>query len=214
GPELELVLPLVEDVDAGHVGRQEVGRELQAGEVAVERARERLGQHRLADAREVLDDRVPFRDEAEDDQAQRRVGCMDDPAEVSDDRLDQPVRGRFDSALSHFGAQPLWISVSTSSRIAAAISSFGAFATVRSPAAPRSVTSLSEASKPMSGRETSLRTKRSAPLRASLSRARARPASPVSAAKPTRSWPSRRRSPSTESTSVVGSSSSVQAAAS
>ena len=41
-------------------------------------------------------------------------------------------------------AQPLWISVSTSSRIAAAISSFGAFATVRSPDAAIRVTSLSE----------------------------------------------------------------------
>ena len=111
---------------------------------------------------------VPLGDEAEDDQAQRLVGRVDDPAEVLDDRLDQPVRGRFYRALSHFGAQPLWISVSTSSRIAAAISSFGAFATVRSPDGPRSVTSLSQASKPMSGRETSLRTKRSAPLRASF----------------------------------------------
>ncbi len=61
----------------------------------------------------------------------------------------------------------------------------------------------------MSGRETSLRTKRSAPLRSSFCRARSRPPSPVSAAKPTRSWPSRRRSPSADSTSVVGSSSSV-----
>src|SRR5215831_16869969 len=47
GFELELVRALVEDVHAGHVGRQQVGRELHARERDVERARERLGQHRL-----------------------------------------------------------------------------------------------------------------------------------------------------------------------
>ena len=71
GAELELVALLVEDVDAGDVGRQQVGRELQPREAAVDRARERLRQHRLPDAGEVLDDQVPLGDEAQHAQAQR-----------------------------------------------------------------------------------------------------------------------------------------------
>jgi hypothetical protein len=40
--ELELVRPLVEDVDARDVGREQVGRELQPRERAVERTRQGL----------------------------------------------------------------------------------------------------------------------------------------------------------------------------
>src|SRR5436190_672967 len=66
--ELERVRALIEDVDARDVGGQQVGRELESRERAVERAGERLREHRLADAREVLDDQVPLGDEAEDDE--------------------------------------------------------------------------------------------------------------------------------------------------
>ena len=72
---------------------QQVGRELQPRERAVDRARERLGQHRLPDAREVLDDQVTLGDEAEHAQAQRLVGRVDDVGEVVDDPLDR-VGGR------------------------------------------------------------------------------------------------------------------------
>ena len=44
--------------DAGDVGRQQVGRELDALERAADRARERFGKHRLADAGNVLDQHV------------------------------------------------------------------------------------------------------------------------------------------------------------
>ena len=106
GPELEAVRPLVVDVDARDVGRQQVGRELEPGERAVERARERLREHRLPDAGKVLDDQVALGDETEDDEAQRLVGCVHDPAEVRDDRADEIRRRRFHRRLSQAGAPP------------------------------------------------------------------------------------------------------------
>ncbi len=91
-PELELVALLVEDVDAGDVGREQVRRELQAGEAAVERAGERLCEHRLADAGKVLDDQVSLGDEAEDDESQGFFRRVHDAAEIRGDRL-KDVRG-------------------------------------------------------------------------------------------------------------------------
>jgi hypothetical protein len=62
GTRLELEVPtlLVEDVHAGHVGRQQVGGELDPAERAVDRSSDRLGEHRLADARDILDQDVPL----------------------------------------------------------------------------------------------------------------------------------------------------------
>jgi hypothetical protein len=60
GAELELARLLVERAHAGDVGRQQVRRELDAAEGAVEGASERLGEHRLAHAGHVLDEEVPF----------------------------------------------------------------------------------------------------------------------------------------------------------
>ena len=106
GPELELVPLLVEDVDARDVGRQQVRRELETRKLAVQRACERLGEHRLPDARKVLDDRVPLGDEAEDDEAQRLLRCVDHAAEVLDDRRDLIAWRLCDRALSHPRAAP------------------------------------------------------------------------------------------------------------
>jgi hypothetical protein len=58
GSELELAGVLVEHRDAGDVGRQQVGRELDAAHRAVDAAGERLAEHGLADARDVLDEEV------------------------------------------------------------------------------------------------------------------------------------------------------------
>ena len=96
GAELELVRALVEDVDAGDVGGQQVGRELDAREGAVERAGERLGQHRLPHAGKVLDDQVPLADQAEDAEAKRLVRRVHDPAEVEQDGLSR-LRGLGDA---------------------------------------------------------------------------------------------------------------------
>jgi len=62
-PELEVALVLVEHVGAGHVGRQQVGRELDAAHRAVHRAGQRLGEHGLADARHVLQQQVALGEE-------------------------------------------------------------------------------------------------------------------------------------------------------
>src|SRR6266508_2058840 len=154
GPELELVRALVEDVHPRHVRGKQVRRELDPREGAVERARERLRQHRLPHSREVLDDQMPFADEAEDAHAEGLRRRMDDLGEVLGDPPDDLRRLCLPSlprrALLHY------TSFSTSSRIAAAISSFGALPTRRSPSAETMTTSLSGASKPMSSRETSL----------------------------------------------------------
>ena len=48
--------------------RQQVGRELHARERDAEDARERLGERRLADAGHVLDEHVPAREDADEEQ--------------------------------------------------------------------------------------------------------------------------------------------------
>ncbi len=67
GPELEAALALVEDVRADDVGGQEVRRALDARELEVQRARERAGERRLADARQVLDEHVPAGEHGDDE---------------------------------------------------------------------------------------------------------------------------------------------------
>ncbi len=61
--ELELVVRRAVDVDAGEVARQEVGRELDAADLAVDRASQGLGERGLADTGDVLDEEVPLRQE-------------------------------------------------------------------------------------------------------------------------------------------------------
>ena len=106
GPELELVRALVEDVDARDVGRQQVGRELEAREAAVERAGERLREHGLPHAGEVLDDQMAFGDEAEHDESQRLRRRVDDARKVRRDRRDEVGRLRSEGRLSQPGAPP------------------------------------------------------------------------------------------------------------
>jgi hypothetical protein len=60
GAELEGPGVLVEDRDARDVGGQQVRGELDAADAAVDAARQRLRQHRLADAGHVLDEQVPL----------------------------------------------------------------------------------------------------------------------------------------------------------
>ena len=51
-------------------------------------------EHRLPDAREVLDDQVALADEAEDDELQRLHVGVDDARDVLDDAVDRPRGGR------------------------------------------------------------------------------------------------------------------------
>jgi len=61
GLELEFVGLAVVDADPQHVAGQQVGRELNATESAIDAARQRAGQHGLTHARNVLDQHVPLR---------------------------------------------------------------------------------------------------------------------------------------------------------
>ena len=91
GPELEVALLLVEDVDAGDIGGQQVGRELQSAERAVDRTRDRLGQHGLADAGHVLDQEVSLGDQGDERQPDLTVLA---PHDLLDVGLDLPELGR------------------------------------------------------------------------------------------------------------------------
>ena len=82
GPELEALLALVVDVGADDVGREQVRGALDARELAVERARERARQRRLADARIVLDEDVALRQQRHDDVPQHVVAHLDGAADV------------------------------------------------------------------------------------------------------------------------------------
>jgi hypothetical protein len=64
--ELELAIDGVVDAHARHIAREEVGRELDATHARVDGCRERARQHRLADAGHVLDEEVPFGEEADE----------------------------------------------------------------------------------------------------------------------------------------------------
>src|SRR5262249_37720280 len=61
--ELERVLLLVEDVSAGHVGRHEVRRELDALEPAAQHLPERTHEQRLAEPWHSLDEHVSARED-------------------------------------------------------------------------------------------------------------------------------------------------------
>ena len=87
GPELELVELLVEGADACDVGGQKVGRELDPAECAVERSGEGLGEHRLADARDVLDQEVPLAQEGDEAKPDLIFFVDDRPTDVRHERI-------------------------------------------------------------------------------------------------------------------------------
>ena len=92
GPKLEFLVALVEERHPGDVAGQQVGRELDAAERAVERPRHGPGQHGLADARHVLDQHVPL--------AQQRHQQQVDDVALADDHppniVPRPLRHRAD----------------------------------------------------------------------------------------------------------------------
>ncbi len=78
GAKLELELSLVPDRRARHVARQQVGRELDAGEAQARDRGERPGGERLREARDVLEQDVPVGEQAGEDECQ--------PVPLADDR--------------------------------------------------------------------------------------------------------------------------------
>ena len=114
GPELEARLALVEDVRPDDVGGQQVGGALHARELQVHRARQRAGERRLADARQVLDQDVALGDEADEDVVEQVLAHLDRAADrrrraaaPSRRRRGPPRRRRVRSARSrsHFRTQ-------------------------------------------------------------------------------------------------------------
>ncbi len=86
GHELEAPRLLVEDADAGNVAGQQVGRTLNAPEVAAETQRQRARQHRLAHAGHILQQHVAFAQ-------QRNEQRVDDLLFADDDFLDVGAKG-------------------------------------------------------------------------------------------------------------------------
>ena len=62
GFEDELGLLAVPDRDAGYIGGEQVGGELDAVELAIDRSRQRFGEQGLADPGDVLDQDMPLGD--------------------------------------------------------------------------------------------------------------------------------------------------------
>ncbi len=92
GPELERARALVEHAHAGDVARQQVGRELDAAHGAVDAAREGLGEHRLADAGDVLDEQVALGQERDEGQPDGLGLAGDDALDAPRDVLDDGAR--------------------------------------------------------------------------------------------------------------------------
>ena len=85
GPELELAGLLVVDRDAGDVGRQQVGRELDPAHRRVDAARQRLAEHRLADARDVLEQQVALGQQHDERRRDDLALALDDVLDVGAD---------------------------------------------------------------------------------------------------------------------------------
>ena len=180
----------------------------------MQRARDRLREHGLPHAREVLDDQVALRRSRRARRARASRGALAPLAGGSRRRARRPrpptceatgsIRAR---GVGH-GAES---SRSTSSRTAAATTRFGAFSTTRSPLLETTTTSLSVASKPMSGPTHVVEDERGRRSSRAASRVRARaPARPVGSEARRSPVRSVRAAPIAASTSAVGSSSTVQ----
>ena len=97
GPVLEATGLLVEDVDPGDVAGEEIGGELDALEGAADRARDRLGQDRLADAGDILDEDVTAAEQG-DEHEEHLVSLAND---YSLDVIADQARDTLDSAGIH-----------------------------------------------------------------------------------------------------------------
>src|SRR6185369_15146037 len=69
---------LVENGKADHVRRQQIRSELNTLKIAIERAGERVGQRRFADAGHVLDQQMTTGDEGDNSESNRLRFALDD----------------------------------------------------------------------------------------------------------------------------------------
>ena len=86
-PELELLVLLVVDREAGHVRRQEVRRELDAAEGTAETLRDGLGQDGLAGAGDVLDEEVAATEERHEREPDLAMLADDDSLDIREDAV-------------------------------------------------------------------------------------------------------------------------------
>ncbi len=80
---------LIEDVDARHVTREQVRRELDALESTADAPGDCLCQHRLADARHVLDQDVSLAQQGHHDELDLAAFSNDHALDIVGRRLDQ-----------------------------------------------------------------------------------------------------------------------------
>ena len=106
GAELEVAVALVEDGEAGDVGRLEVGRALDACERrAVDRAGDRAGEHGLRRAGHVLEQHVAVADERREHEPHLLGLAVDDRLDVRDQpRGDLRRLPEVPSAFGHFAS--------------------------------------------------------------------------------------------------------------
>src|SRR5215831_20215846 len=93
GMKAEVVRRRIENRDAEHVRGQKVARELNARVVEAERSGQRLRQRGLADARNILDEKVTARQQARKRQLERRVLADDDARELLEHRREARGNG-------------------------------------------------------------------------------------------------------------------------
>ena len=82
---------LVEDPGADDVRGDEVGRELDALELAADRLRERLHRHRLGEPGHALDEEVPAREQGDDHPLEQRVLADDHALDLVQDLFERRV---------------------------------------------------------------------------------------------------------------------------
>ena len=90
--EHELVHPLIENERAGEVGRQQIGRELGAGEPQPERLGERTRGKRLSEARQILEQHVTTGEDAAQDERERLALAHDGPVHLVENVASQARR--------------------------------------------------------------------------------------------------------------------------
>ena len=89
GWKLESCRFALEDGHAEDIRRQQVARELDALELQSERARQRVRQRRLADARDVLDQQMAAREQAGEREPDLLLFAQDDAPDLIDDLLQE-----------------------------------------------------------------------------------------------------------------------------
>ena len=93
-PELEVVAGTVPDRRAGHVRRQEVGRELDAPPRAADRLGDGLGERRLADAGHVLDQEVTLGEQTHEREVDRAPLALEHQFDLAGERVERVLERR------------------------------------------------------------------------------------------------------------------------